>query len=150
MLRRGDTFPGRRRLGLFSSESSRLLLLKRASTRLESVLVVWHVTRLYPLPGEPVRRNGLAERAPRRSARSVERRRGDDGLAMDGHAARGARAGYERGTGGKRELWLGCRGFGAEIKRRGIRRMKASRGTDEGVHKKQLEPFRFRECLIII
>jgi hypothetical protein len=90
--------------------------LKRASTKLERVLVAWHVTRPCPakgdpghlsktkspadatrraaagrpvsgerhkpLAGEPVRRSGLAERAPRRSARRVERRRGDDGLAM--------------------------------------------------------------------
>jgi hypothetical protein len=35
-----------------------------------------------PLPGEPARRSGLAASAPRRSASRVERRRGDDGLAM--------------------------------------------------------------------
>jgi hypothetical protein len=125
------------------------LRLKRASTKLESVLVAWHVTRLcsakgdqqepsqrkipsgadamkrggeqlpgvgpargsmgrgeghLPLPGAPERRNVLAERAPRRSARREVRMRGDDGLAM----------GTPRDMRGEREESEGC-GWGCVV-----------------------------------
>jgi hypothetical protein len=47
MLRRGDTFPGRRRLGLFSSESSRLLCKsKKENFKCESTCMLHTVVKI--------------------------------------------------------------------------------------------------------